>query len=117
MAFFMLEAGISTESCFAELALRMRVSKSAIVSVICMPSPPSLPARLFYAGNLALIGKLPKANAADPKFAKIGVRPATDFATVVLAGRIFLFSSLFDLHGSFGHKNPSLFRKRGAKQR
>ena len=32
----MLEAGISTEGCLAVLALRMRVSRSAIGSVICI---------------------------------------------------------------------------------
>jgi hypothetical protein len=36
MDFFMLDAGTSTVACFAVLALRILVSKSAIVSVICM---------------------------------------------------------------------------------
>jgi len=36
VSFFMLEAGISTEGCLAVLALRMRVSRSAIGSVICI---------------------------------------------------------------------------------
>ena len=36
MDFFMLDAGTSTVSCLALLALRMRVSISAMGSVICM---------------------------------------------------------------------------------
>src|SRR5699024_1207530 len=37
IAFFRLEAGTSTEGCLAVLALRMRVSRSAIGAVMCMP--------------------------------------------------------------------------------
>ena len=36
MAFFMLEAGTSTVLCLAEFALRIRVSISAMGSVMCI---------------------------------------------------------------------------------
>ena len=44
------------------------------------------------------------------------MRPATDFASVVFAGRILRRSLLLDFHRCFGHNNPSLFRKRSAHQ-
>ena len=40
MAFFILDAGTSTVSCLALPALRMRVSISAMGSVICIVFPP-----------------------------------------------------------------------------
>src|SRR6266542_2889747 len=84
------ECGSTTSSWYAELALRRRVKKSAIGSVIvmvtCQPFSPGsrsfpvawgfsglwrngcflgLPAGLGHAGELAAVGHLPQADAAE----------------------------------------------------
>src|SRR5207302_414431 len=72
-----LDDGIRTVSCMATLPLRMRVSMSAIGSVIviasCLPSP----ARLGDAGNLTVVHHLPEADAAQPELAEHGARAPT----------------------------------------
>jgi len=57
-----------------------------------MKVPPSklftnhiLPARLFHAGNLALVRQLPEADTADAELSEVSVRPAADFTSVVCA--------------------------------
>src|SRR5699024_4785331 len=99
-------------------ALRMRVSKSAMVSVTCMFSYllDDLPACLLHAGDLALVCKLPEADTANAELPKVGMRPAADLAAVVFPGGILLRSTLFDFHRSLGHNNPSLFGERSAHQ-
>src|SRR3954447_23471551 len=68
-ASFSFEEGIRTVSCIATLALRIRVSMSAIGSVIVIAEPPPSPARLRHAGQLAGVRHLPDADAAQPEVA------------------------------------------------
>src|SRR5690606_35995010 len=64
-----------TSSCIAMLALRMRVSMSAMGSVMVMCRLPS-PARLGHAGQLAGVGQLAQADPAQPELAVHRVRAA-----------------------------------------
>src|ERR1700720_2509306 len=66
--------GMSTFSCSARLALRMRVRKSAIGSLIDMATRP-LPARLDHARHLALEGELPEADPAELELPEEAARP------------------------------------------
>src|SRR3954451_22487586 len=59
------ELGSSTRSCSALLALRIRVSMSAIGSV--STSDFLLPRALGHARDRALMGELPQADAAEPE--------------------------------------------------
>ena len=58
MDFFMLDAGTSTVSCLALFALRMRVSISAMGSVICMMFPSLLELRAYarISGKVSELG-------------------------------------------------------------
>src|SRR5215470_3403432 len=76
-----LDAGMSTFSCSARLALRMRVRRSAMGSVI-MPRVP-LPARLDHARHFALEGQLPEAQPAGLELPQIAAWAAADLAAVV----------------------------------
>src|SRR3972149_6160070 len=71
--------GPPTWSFRSAFALRMRVSMSAIVSVITPPitaSSPGSPAGLDHAGDLAPVRQLPQADAAEAELAKDRPRPA-----------------------------------------
>src|SRR3989442_8384451 len=70
------EAGMSTFSCSARLALRMRVSRSAIGSLRIRP----LPARLHDARNLALERQLAKAEPAHLELPEVAARAAAQLA-------------------------------------
>src|SRR5262245_43856814 len=74
-----LEDGMSTFSCSARLALRMRVSRSAMGSLLMVASP----ARLHHARDLALEGQLPEAEAAHLELAQVTPRPPTQLAAGV----------------------------------
>src|SRR5271168_453342 len=76
---FRLECGISTRSCRAIAPLRMRVSMSAIGSVI-MRSP----ARLDHAGDFPAKCEHPKANPAELELSVISSRTAAYLATVAV---------------------------------
>src|SRR5437899_5389958 len=65
-----------TTSCMATLALRIRVSMSAIGSVIVTSASP-LPAGLRDTRHLAGVDHLTQADAAEPELAVDGARPAT----------------------------------------
>src|SRR4051794_11494782 len=83
-ASFSLEDGIRTLSCMATLALRIRVSMSAMGSVMvirCGPLPS--PAGLGDAGQLAGVGQNSNADAAEPELAVHRARPAATPATGV----------------------------------
>src|SRR5947209_12304926 len=67
-ASFSFEDGMRTVSCIATLPLRMRVSMSAMGSVIVIASPPS-PAGLRDAGHLAGVDQLAKTDPAQPELA------------------------------------------------
>src|SRR4051812_3212715 len=64
-----------TSSCIATLALRMRVSMSAMGSVMVIVGLPS-PARLGDARDLAGVHELAQAEPAQPELAVHGARPA-----------------------------------------
>src|SRR5215207_189729 len=71
-----------TSSCIATLALRIRVSMSAIGSVIVIVRLPS-PAGLGDAGNLAGVHELAQAQATQAELAVHRARPATAAAAGV----------------------------------
>src|SRR5690242_13813425 len=82
-ASFCLEDGMFTSSCIATLALRMRVSMSAIGSVIVIEVLPSSPARLGHARDLPGVHELAQADAAELELAVHRVRPAAALAAGV----------------------------------
>src|SRR3954451_20344573 len=88
----MPDMGISTFSCSARLALRMRVSMSAIGSVIMSLSP----AALGHAGDDALVGEVPKADPAQAVLAIVLPRPAASVAAVVVLRRVLRGAVLLD---------------------
>src|SRR5882724_8548683 len=83
-----LEEGMSTFSCSARLALRMRVSRSAILSLIDMVRL-SLPARLDHARHFALEGELPEAERAELELPDEAARTPAQLAAAV-QGRLEL---------------------------
>src|SRR3954447_17799688 len=105
------EAGTSTTSCWAWIALRIRVRKSATGSVMDMLRPP-LPARLGHAGDVAVVGELAQADPADAELAVHGARAAAAAAPAVLP-RLVLRSALLadDLRG-LGHGLALLLGRR-----
>src|SRR3954453_11983244 len=72
-----------TSSCIATLALRMRVSMSAMGSVMVMSSSLPSPAGLGHARQLAGVGELAQAHAAETELAVDGAGPATATAAGV----------------------------------
>src|ERR1700722_104705 len=78
-ASFNFELGILTVSNWAEFAFRMRVSMSAIGSVIVIGSPPS-PARLRHARDLSGVHHRAEADPAQPELAEHGLWPAASLA-------------------------------------
>src|SRR3954452_2675468 len=80
MSSFSFEVGITACSCIALLALRMRVSMSAIGSVSI-----GSPGGLGHAGDRALVGELPQADAAEAELAERRPRPAAPVAAQVVA--------------------------------
>src|ERR1043166_1352270 len=98
---FIFDTGMSTRRCFDPQALRMRVSMSAIGSVMLMWS--LLPAGLADAGDHARERQLPETNPAQPETAEERARAAAARAPVVLAdGELRLPLALLD-HGFTGH--------------
>src|SRR4051812_390583 len=78
------DAGISTRRCFAWHALRMRVSMSAIGSVILIGLAP-LPAGLADARDEPLERHVAEGNAAQPELAQVRALPAAHRAPVANA--------------------------------
>src|ERR1700733_13954286 len=74
-----LEPGIFTVSNWAELALRIRVSMSAMGSVMVMTPPPS-PARLRHAGHLAGVDHRAEADSTQPELAEDRLGTAASLA-------------------------------------
>src|SRR5437867_1678478 len=101
MSALMREAGIATESCRACWALRIRVSMSAIGSVIDIRSVPLLPARLHDARELAGQGQPAEADPAEAELAYEGARAPAQVAAAVRLhlelGRPFGLDDLRDL--------------------
>src|SRR3970282_1709955 len=77
-----LEDGMSTFSCSARLALRMRVRRAAIGALTDRVVRP-LPTRLDHARPLALEGELPEAEPAELEFPEKTARPAAQLAAAV----------------------------------
>src|SRR5215470_8522581 len=74
-----LVAAISTAGASMRLAFRIRVSMSAIGSVIITVHQITvLPARFLDAGDQAEVGHLAETDPADAELAKYGTGPATD---------------------------------------
>src|SRR5215210_9029316 len=77
---FIFECGISTVSCLAICALRIRVKKAAMGSFTAI----SLPTRFHDARDLPLVRQLSQADSAQPELPVVPVRPAAPLAPVVL---------------------------------
>src|SRR3984957_12289195 len=84
MATFSFEAPLPTVGLPADCALRMRVKRSAIGSVMLIVR--ASPTRLRQAWNLAAIGSLAQLGARKPEFAVHAARAARDRAAIALPG-------------------------------
>src|SRR2546423_14270944 len=95
---FSFETGMSTRRCFAPQAFRMRVSISAIGSVILINSfslsyriplgtrrSEWLPARLADAGDVSRQRHLSETDSAEPEFSQESARSSAAPAPIVLA--------------------------------
>src|SRR5215218_1732611 len=87
------EAGMSTESCWADSALRMRVRKSAIGSLTAIGLQ-QLPAGLRHAGHEALVRLLAQADPAEAELAEVRTRATAALAAVVVTGLELRFAAL-----------------------
>src|SRR5213593_3137431 len=87
MASFMCECGMSTRGCRARTAFRMRVSMSAIGSVIVSSSPSGLPAGLRDAGDHPLQRQVAETDPAQLELAQEPPRPAAALAAVAVPDR------------------------------
>src|SRR5262245_16892712 len=116
MSSFIREVGIEQESCIARLALRIRLSMSAMGSVSTFGSS-LLPARLRHARDGALVGELPQADAAEPELTEDRARAAAAAAARVLAHLEPLLAALLDTKRRLRHSLavPSLGRERQAE--
>src|SRR5580698_6133552 len=93
---FSFDCGISTRRCFALTALRMRVSMSAIGSVIVIVCP-RLPAGLAHARQEPVQCHVPEANSAQTELAQEGAGATAPLAAVVLPdGELGLALALLD---------------------
>src|ERR1700757_1636338 len=97
---FIFELGMVACSCSALLALRMRVSMSAIGSVSTVSL---LPARLRHARDRALVRELPQADPAEAELAEDRARAAAPVAARVVAHFVLLGSPLLDDERSLRH--------------
>src|SRR3954462_5044772 len=82
-----LVAGMSTAGRSIRLALRIRVSMSAIGSVIMVRGPP-LPAGLLDARDQPVAGQVAEADAADAELAVDGPGPAAEPAAAADADQL-----------------------------
>src|SRR5262245_14897064 len=94
------EVGISARSCIALLALRMRVSMSAIGSV-CIRN--LSPARLGHARDRALMREIAQADAAEPELPEDRARAAAAVAARVLARLVARLAGCLGDQGLLGH--------------
>src|SRR4029077_1514983 len=109
---FIREVGMVACSCSALLALRMRVSMSAIGSV---STGSLLPARPRPAGNCALVRELAEADPAEAELAEDRARAAAPVAARVVAHLVLLGSPL--LHDERRFRHYSLLLSPSAKGR
>src|ERR1043165_5812739 len=87
MSALIRDAGMSTRVCFALTALRIRVSMSAIGSVIVLDL--FLPAALGDAGDVAFERELAETQAAQRELAHVGARAAAQAAAVAQPNLVF----------------------------
>src|SRR5580765_8111322 len=88
------DEGMSTRVCLAVTALRIRVSMSAIGSVIALSKSVVLPGALRHAGDVALERQLAEAQAAQRELPHVSARTAAQVAAVAQANlefRLLLF--------------------------
>src|SRR5689334_23913724 len=85
MAFFTLDAGTATVTLSVSCALRMRVSMSAMGSLMLISC--LLPARLDHSGNLAAHGDLADLVAREAELAERAARAAGHGAAVAKPNR------------------------------
>src|ERR1700681_269314 len=118
---FSFESGMSTRRCFAPQALRMRVSISAIGSVILIKSSSSvlpypvagtrrnewLPARLANARDVTRQRLLSETDSAKPELSQESARPSAPQATVMLPHSELEFALALLHHGLTRHYNLS----------
>src|SRR3954451_23268158 len=102
-----LEAGTSTVSCAALIALRTRVRKSDIGSVIDMVvlGFGVLPGGLRHPGDLSVVGELAQADAAHPELAIDRARTPAAVAASIGAGLELGRARLLDAQRSLGHQS------------
>src|SRR5580704_8813316 len=111
---FSFEEGMSTRECFAREPFRIRVNKSAMGSVVILPS---LPASLHHAGNFSPERVAAETDAAHFKLAEKSARTSADAATVPLADLVLqLPLHLRELTGTRHAFSLSLRPERNAEQ-
>src|ERR1700688_3373260 len=102
---------MSTVSCAAWIALRTRVKKSAIGSVIDMVARfrrsfvGPLPGRLRHPGDLAVVGQLAKADAAQPELAVHRARTPAAVAPSIGLRFVLGRARLLDAQGCLCHQS------------
>src|SRR5918997_7209934 len=117
---FNRDDGMSTVSWAAWIALRIRVRKSAMGSVLALTvfsrSGP-LPRRLGHARDEAVVGHLAQADPAQAELAIHGAGPAATAATAVLPGLELRRPRLADPLRRLGHliALPLLCRRRAPR--
>src|SRR5262245_9662596 len=113
IASFMLECGISARGCRARTAFRMRVSMSAIGSVMVSSYPPGLPAGLRDAGDHPLQRQVPEADPTHLELAQEAARPAAALAAVAVADSVFLLLARLRHPGRRRHRASRLPSRAG----
>src|SRR2546428_1423942 len=86
------DAGRATRECPAVFAFRIRVSMSAMLSVLISPVPPSSPRRLLHARDLSLRRERTEADAADAELPHVRARPSAQVAAVVLRNGVLVLA-------------------------
>src|SRR6478736_4188631 len=112
------ECGITTASWSAWRPLRTRVRKSAIGSLrlkAIVSRSSRLPARLGQARNVALVGMVAQADAAEAELAHVGARPAALATAVVVTGLVLGWALLAHPLRSLGHLSLRPRRWRAAR--
>src|SRR5882757_1326663 len=98
---------MSTVSCAAWIALRIRVRKSAMGSVLALTGCSrwccGLPRRLRHARDETVVGHLAQADPAEAELAVDGAGPAATAATGVLPGLELVRARLAHPLGRLGH--------------
>src|SRR5215470_15427557 len=89
IACFIFECGISTRGWRERTAFRIRVSMSAIGSIMVSSRPPGLPAGFRDARDHSLKRQVAEADPADLELAQKAPRPSAPPAAVAVPNRVF----------------------------